>query len=75
MRLHRNVSDGRYVQDFGAGVAAHGLQFLEHFSWNPYRLLLAHPPKDLLHQGLCTPPGFCSTAGQSENPPSTHSDD
>ena len=28
--LHRHVLHGRYVQDFGAGVAAHGLQFLKH---------------------------------------------
>src|SRR5215217_869646 len=45
VRLHRHVSDGRYVQYFGAGVTAHGLQFLENFSWDSDRLLLAHPPR------------------------------
>jgi hypothetical protein len=53
--LHRHVSDGRYVQDFGAGVAAYGLQFLEYFSWDSDWLLLAHPPNLFLHQGICTP--------------------
>src|SRR5215212_11669290 len=38
VRLHRHVPDGRYVQDFGAGVAAYGLQFLEHVSWDSDRL-------------------------------------
>jgi hypothetical protein len=42
LRLHRHVSDGRYIQNLGAGVAAHGLQFLEHYFWNSYRLLLAN---------------------------------
>src|SRR5215218_7501582 len=32
--LHRHVSHGRYVQDFSAGVSAHGLQFLEHSFWD-----------------------------------------
>jgi hypothetical protein len=46
---------GRYVQDLGAGVAAHGLQFLEHFFRYSDRILLAHPPNILLHQGLSAP--------------------
>jgi hypothetical protein len=48
------VSDGRYVQDFGAGVAAHGLQILEHFFWDSYRLC----PLQLLcsHAGIVEPP-------------------
>jgi hypothetical protein len=47
--FHRHVSDGRYVQDFGAGVAAHGFQFLEHLLWNSGWLLLAHPSNILRH--------------------------
>src|SRR5829696_805292 len=51
--LHRLVSDSRYVQDFGAGMAAHGFQILEHFFRDPDRLLLAHPPNILRHPRNC----------------------
>jgi hypothetical protein len=54
-RLHRYVSDSRYIQNLGASVTSHGLQFLEHFSWNSYRLLLAHPLNTLRHYGFCMP--------------------
>ena len=54
--LHRYVSDGRYVQDFGASVAAYGLQFLENFSWDSDWFLPAHLPHILRHQDrLCAP--------------------
>jgi hypothetical protein len=52
--LHRHVSYGRYVQDFDAGVAAHGFQFLEHFFRDLDWLLLAHPPNYLHHQCIYT---------------------
>jgi len=49
------VSDGRYIQDFGAGVAAYRFQFLEHFSWDSDWLLPAHLVSILRCHGLCRP--------------------
>jgi hypothetical protein len=45
--LHRHVADGRYVQDFGACIAAHGFQFLEHSFQDSDRLLFTHLPNHL----------------------------
>ena len=55
-RLHGHMPHGRYIQNLGAGVAAYGLQFLEHFFWNADRLLPAHLPNILRHQDRrCAP--------------------
>ena len=65
VRLHRHVSNGRYVQYFGAGVAAHGFQFLEHFSWDSYRFSPAHLPHILRYQDRRCAPSYASpTADQ-----------
>jgi hypothetical protein len=52
VRLHRHLSHGRYVQNWGTGVAAHRLQFLEYVFRDSDRLLLAHLPNHLCHEGL-----------------------
>ena len=50
-----HFSCGWFLQDFGAGVAVHGLQFVENFSWSSVWLLFVPPPNQLLHQDNCTP--------------------
>ena len=56
VRLHGHMAHGRYIQNLGEGVAAHGLQLLEHFSWDSDRSLPTHLPNILPHQDRrCAP--------------------